>query len=59
MSWCTDAPEDETISLFAGFLANPDVPLTQGICVGTRLHNQDTHKSAKTMNSTEFKYKIS
>jgi hypothetical protein len=27
MSWCTDAPEDEAISLFAGLLANPDVPL--------------------------------
>ncbi len=28
MSWCSDAPEDEAISLFAGLLANPDVPLT-------------------------------
>jgi hypothetical protein len=28
MSWCTDAPEDEAISLFAGLLANPDVPLS-------------------------------
>ncbi len=27
MSWCSDAPEDEAISLFAGLLANPDVPL--------------------------------
>ncbi len=27
MSWCTDAPEDEAISLFAGLLANPDGPL--------------------------------
>jgi hypothetical protein len=27
MSGCTDAPEDEAISLFAGLLANPDVPL--------------------------------
>ncbi len=29
MSWCTDAPEDEAISLFAGLLANPDVPLSR------------------------------
>jgi hypothetical protein len=28
MSWCTDAPEDEVISLFTGLLANPDVPLS-------------------------------
>jgi hypothetical protein len=28
MSWCTDAGEDEAISLFAGLLANPDVPLS-------------------------------
>jgi hypothetical protein len=28
MSWCTDAPEDEAISLFAGLLADPDVPLS-------------------------------
>ena len=29
MSWCSDAPEDEAISLFAGLLANPDVPLSR------------------------------
>ncbi len=29
MSWCSDAPEDEAISLFAGLLANPDVRLSQ------------------------------
>jgi hypothetical protein len=28
MSWCSDAPEDEAISLFAGLLPNPDVPLS-------------------------------
>jgi hypothetical protein len=28
MSWCSDAPEDEAISLFAGLLANPDVRLS-------------------------------
>ncbi len=28
MSLCSDAPEDEVISLFAGFLPNPDVPLS-------------------------------
>ena len=36
MSWCSDAPEDEAISLFAGLLANPDMtlsPYTLG-CVG-------------------------
>jgi hypothetical protein len=27
MSWCSDAPEDEAISLSAGLLPNPDVPL--------------------------------
>jgi hypothetical protein len=34
MSWCSDAPEDEAISLFAGLLANPDVrlsPQTKGL----------------------------
>ena len=30
MSWCSDAPEDEAISLFAGLLANPDVRLSRG-----------------------------
>ncbi len=29
MSWCSDAPEDEAISLFAGLLANPDMTLSQ------------------------------
>jgi hypothetical protein len=28
MSWYSDAPEDEVISLFEGLLANPDVPLS-------------------------------
>jgi hypothetical protein len=28
MSWCSDAPEDEAISLFPGLLANPDVRLS-------------------------------
>jgi hypothetical protein len=28
LSWCSVAPEDEAISLFAGLLANPDVPLS-------------------------------
>ena len=31
MSWCSDAPEDEAISLFAGLLANPDVRLSLGM----------------------------
>ncbi len=30
MSWCSDAPEDEAISLFAGLLVNPDMTLRQG-----------------------------
>jgi hypothetical protein len=30
MSWCSDAPEDEAISLFAGFPANPDMTLSLG-----------------------------
>jgi hypothetical protein len=29
MSWCSDAPENEAISLFAGLLANPDMTLSQ------------------------------
>jgi hypothetical protein len=29
MSWCSDAPEDEAISLFAGLLANPDMRLSR------------------------------
>jgi hypothetical protein len=33
MPWCSDAPEDEAISLFAGLLANPDVPLSPLITV--------------------------
>ena len=28
MSWCSDAPEDEAISLFAGLLVNPDMTLS-------------------------------
>ena len=28
MSWCSDAPEDEAICLFAGLLANPDMTLS-------------------------------
>jgi hypothetical protein len=28
MSWCSDAPEDEAISLFAGLIPNPDVSLS-------------------------------
>jgi hypothetical protein len=27
LSWYSDAPEDEAISLFTGLLPNPDVPL--------------------------------
>jgi hypothetical protein len=29
MSGCSDAPEDEVMSLFPGLLAIPDVPLSQ------------------------------
>jgi hypothetical protein len=28
MSWCSDTPEDEVISLFAGLLGYPDMTLT-------------------------------
>jgi hypothetical protein len=31
MSWCSDAPEDEAISLFAGLLANPDMTLSHSM----------------------------
>jgi hypothetical protein len=34
MYWCTDAPADEAISLFAGLLANPDVPLSLSVAYG-------------------------
>jgi hypothetical protein len=27
-SWCSDAPEDEVISLFVGLLVNPDMKLS-------------------------------
>ena len=27
--WCSDAPEDQAICLFAGLLANPDMALSQ------------------------------
>ena len=33
MSWCSDAPEDEVISLYAGLLTNPDVPLSLHVYV--------------------------
>jgi hypothetical protein len=36
MSWCTDTPEDEAISLFAGLLANPDVPLSRHLLPSNR-----------------------
>jgi hypothetical protein len=28
MFWCSDSPEDQVISLFAGLFDNPDVPLS-------------------------------
>jgi hypothetical protein len=37
MSWCSDAPEDEAISLFAGLLANPDVRLSPQFPLNTEL----------------------
>jgi len=47
MSWCTDAPEDEAISLFAGLLVNPDVPLSLqwidhsvSLCTSSLRHHQ-------------------
>ncbi len=53
MSWWSDDPEDETISLFAGLLVNPDVPLSlmDFIEMGKRIttpgvkqwHNGDPH----------------
>jgi hypothetical protein len=42
MSWYTDAPEDEAISLFAGLLANPDVPLSHILWRIGQLHCGDT-----------------
>ena len=38
MSWCTDAQEDEAISLFAGLLANPDMTLSLAkTCSGLKM----------------------
>jgi hypothetical protein len=31
MSWFSDTPEDQVICLFAGFLANPDMPLSLNV----------------------------
>ncbi len=42
MSGCTDVPEDEAISLFAGLLANPDVPLSRGFTRNTA-HIEHSH----------------
>jgi hypothetical protein len=46
LSWCWDAPEDEAISLFAGLLANPDVPLSLEtvISVTDTTSQQEYHK---------------
>ncbi len=42
MSWCSDAPEDEAISLFAGLLPNPDVRLSrfQFVCNQEKLNHE-------------------
>jgi hypothetical protein len=40
MSWCSDAPEDQAISLFEGLLANPDITLNP---VTSRSHIQPSH----------------
>ena len=38
MSWCSDAPEEEAISLFAGLLPNPDMTLSLSL---TRSKSKD------------------
>jgi hypothetical protein len=43
MSWCSDVSEDEVISLFAGVLANPDVPLSLPQPYFLVFHRTDTH----------------
>ncbi len=40
MSWCSDDPEDEVISLFEGLLPNSDVPLSPQAIHG--LKEEDT-----------------
>jgi hypothetical protein len=49
MSWCSDAPEDEATSLFAGLLANPDMRLSLKLypCLRylTRLRDEKFPKS--------------
>ena len=42
MSWCTDALEDEAISLFAGLLGNPDMTLN-------RINKLSTENSSETL----------
>jgi hypothetical protein len=46
MSWCSDAPEDEAISLFAGLLANPEMTLSHltliGVFIGTQTFSVPT-----------------
>jgi hypothetical protein len=41
ISWCSDAPEDQVICLFAGLLDNPDVPLSPKTKLfGIRVHRK-------------------
>ena len=39
---CSDAPEDQAICLFAGLLANPDMPLSHYIFLGFSFLFEDT-----------------
>ena len=34
--WCSDAPEDQSICLFEGLLANPDMSLSRNLVIMTK-----------------------
>jgi hypothetical protein len=52
MSWCSDAPEDEAISLFAGLLANPDMTLS----LTEFITNRVPYRPIVLLQSTEYTY---
>jgi hypothetical protein len=54
--WCSaDAPEDEAICLFAGLLANPDVPLSLGkVFVRARAHGKIVPNVTRDFRNNQF-----
>jgi hypothetical protein len=45
MSWSSGAPEDDVISLFAGLLTNPDVPLS--LCRSSSTCTEDLTRACR------------